>query len=211
MKNMARIMAFFVSVMFAGILFSAEADWRQVKTGEGIVVFTRGVEGSDLDEFKGMGFVDASPEVVNNVLDDISSLSSMVSATVSAVLVEKGRDETRIIYYEIGTPWPLENRDIVFSNTVIRTREVITRKFQAVTHPQYPPRKGKVRMTVMAGQWTLVKKDKGTLASYQVRSNPAGNIPVALANFASRDVPYKTIRALRELVKQPRYQQTGPL
>lgn len=181
--------------------------WYTEFSKNGITVYTRAVVGSDIKEFKGIGIIDAPADVVNNVLDDIPNLANWMPDCLVSRIAEKKSNDYMILYQVIKTPWPLNSRDFTFETRISRDKEKIIRTVKAVPHPSYPPTGNYVRITNMTGQWTLLRQDNNTktLAIYQIRTDPAGNIPVAIANTTSRKLPYETLLRLRQQVLNSRF------
>jgi hypothetical protein len=181
--------------------------WNAEFSKNGITVYTRAVAGSDIKEFKGIGIIDAPVEVVNNALNDIPNLANWMPDCLVSKIAEKKSDDYMILYQVIKTPWPLNSRDFTFETRIIKDNDKIIRTVKAVPHPSYPPTANYVRITNMTGQWTLLKQDNNTrtLATYQIKTDPAGNIPVSIANKTSKKLPYETILRLREQAKNNKY------
>lgn len=192
-------------ILSAGL--SAQDGWYTEFTKNGITVYTRAVPGSDIKEFKGIGVIDAPADVVNNVLDDIPNLANWMPDCLVSRIVEKKSNDFMILYQVIKTPWPLNSRDFTFETRITKDKEKIIRTVKAVPHPSYPPTGNYVRITNMTGQWTLIRQDNNTktLAIYQIKTDPAGNIPVAIANTTSKKLPYETLLRLKQQVNNSRY------
>lgn len=188
-------------------MLMGDNGWNTEFTRNGITVYTRAVAGSDIKEFKSIGIIDAPAEVVNNVLDDIPNLVNWMPDCIVSRIVEKKSNDYMILYQVIKTPWPLNSRDFTFETRIIKDKEKIIRTVKAVPHPSYPQTGNYVRITNMTGQWTLLRQDNNTrtLATYQIKSDPAGNIPVSIANATSKKLPYETILRLKEQVKNSKY------
>lgn len=188
-------------------MLMGDNGWNTEFTRNGITVYTRAVAGSDIKEFKSIGIIDAPAEVVNNVLDDIPNLVNWMPDCIVSRIVEKKSNDYMILYQVIKTPWPLNSRDFTFETRIIKDKEKIIRTVKAVPHPSYPQTGNYVRITNMTGQWTLLRQDNNTrtLATYQIKSDPAGNIPVSIANATSKKLPYETLLRLKEQVKNSKY------
>ena len=73
---MNRILCLAVAVILLGYTPSSsndDAGWKQVKERSGIKVYTRDVPGSDIDDFKGVGIVDARLEVLGSIMRYVSA------------------------------------------------------------------------------------------------------------------------------------------
>ncbi len=193
--------------LFLTVILLGDNGWYNEFSKNGITVYTRTVPGSDIKEFKGISIIDAPADVVNNVLDDIPNLANWMPDCLVSKIVEKKSNDYMILYQVIKTPWPLNSRDFTFETRITKDKEKIIRTVKAVPHSLYPPTKNYVRITNMIGQWTLLKQDNNTrtLATYQIRTDPAGNIPVTIANATSRKLPYETLIRLKKEVLKNKY------
>lgn len=189
------------------VMLLGDDGWYTEFSKNGITVYTRAVAGSDIKEFKGIGIIDAPADVVNNVLDDIPNLVNWMPDCLVSRIAERKSSDYMILYQVIKTPWPLNSRDFTFETRITKDKEKITRTVRAVPHPSYPPTGNYVRITNMTGQWTLLRQDNNTrtLAIYQIKTDPAGNIPVAIANTTSKKLPYETLLRLRQQVQNSKY------
>lgn len=196
-----------VIFLFSSVMLFGDNGWEAEFSKNGITVYTRAVAGSDIKEFKGIGIIDAPVEVVNNALDDIPNLANWMPDCLVSKIAEKKSDDYMILYQVIKTPWPLNSRDFTFETRIIKDKDKIIRTVKAVPHSSYPPTGNYVRITNMTGQWTLLRQDNNTrtLATYQIKTDPAGNIPVSIANTTSKKLPYETILRLREQAKNSKY------
>ena len=204
---MKLIRCIIIIFFFSTIMLFSDDGWYTEFNKSGITVYTRVVAGSDIKEFKGVGLIDAPVEVVNNVLDDIPNLANWMPDCLVSRIVEKKSNDYMVLYQVIKTPWPLNSRDFTFETKITKDKDKIIRTVKAVPHSSYPPSGNYVRITNMTGQWTLLKQDNGTrtLAIYQIKTDPAGNIPVAVANSTSKKLPYETLIRLRQQVQNSKY------
>jgi predicted transcriptional regulator len=61
-------------------------------------------------------------------------------------------------------------------------------------------------MTTLKGSWILDSVDKQhTNVVYIIKTDPGGKIPTWIANYASRSIPYRTLKNIIELTQRPEY------
>jgi hypothetical protein len=196
MKKTALII--FIAVISMG--GSAE-KWTHEFTKDGISVYTKDVPGSPLRAFMAEGDVKASLESVNRILCDNPRQIEWVPDCIVSRDIMKISPDTVISYNETKA-FAVNNRDVLVKTRIIKGRDRIVHEFTAVNRPDLVPEvPGKVRMKDMSGRWVLTPSGAGAHVIFEVRANPGGNIPVWLANSASRDVPYKTILGLRKMTE----------
>ena len=70
-----------------------------------------------------------------------------------------------------------------------------------------PEKQGVVRVPLIDGLWTLEPVENNyIIVTYQLVSDPGGNIPFFLANYFVIDVPFETLLKLRNEVNNRKYQ-----
>ncbi|MCH7667551.1 MAG: hypothetical protein IH936_16700, partial [Acidobacteria bacterium] len=102
-------------------------------------------------------------------------------------------------YNRIGSPWPVSDRDVVLRST--RTNLAgggIRMDFRNTTDSEVPVNRGVVRMPRLIGSYDLTPVEGGTLVIYTVDSDPGGSLPNWLVKQASKNLPYNTLKKLRE-------------
>ncbi len=197
-------------VLWAMAVVIAQDQWREVRNSNGIRVLTRPSAGSDLDEFKGVTTVDAGIEVVVELIRDVDAQPQWMADCIEARVIKKFTEDDVLVYNMTKAPWPVSNRDVV-----VRSRGGQDAKsgkvsivFTALKESSVPPRAGVVRMTDLLGQWHLSKiGEEKTEVVYIMRANPGGNIPAALANLSSKNLPYRTLINMKEMVKKEKYRK----
>ena len=90
--------------------YAQDSDWELRKDKNGIQVYTREVEGSNLDEFKGVGTVNASVESIVQILQDADNMKDWLPDCKESELLKLEQKDQ--YHYTITTaPWPVKNRD----------------------------------------------------------------------------------------------------
>jgi hypothetical protein len=188
-----------------------EEGWKLSKDSEGIIVYTRPIPGSPMSEFMGVGDVDAPLEVVQQVFLDFSSYTDWYGMCKEFRQVKELTDKPNhyYVYYVLKSPWPVADRDMVLDITTDNMSDLgkTVININALKDTTIVPVTGKcVRMTHLVGRTTLTRvDDKKTHVVLQVNSDPAGSVPIRLAQMVAKDQPFKTIQGLREMVKKDIY------
>ncbi|MCX7678837.1 MAG: START domain-containing protein [Spirochaetes bacterium] len=197
-------------VIFLSIVSSlnAQHDWHEVKNSDGIKIYTRPTPGSPLDEFKGIAIIDSPIEVIVEVLRDVEAQPEWMADCIEAKVLKRISENDYLVYSMNRAPWPVSNRDVVVRS--IGNADIPNGKvkiiFTALKDSSIPPRPGVVRMTELVGQWHLKKiNSHKTEVVFIIKANPGGNIPPRLANLTSKEIPFKTLRNLRKMVKKEKY------
>jgi hypothetical protein len=180
----------------------SDGTWSEVKIKDGIKVLTRPVKGSEINEYMGVGIIEASLSEVNAVLDDLTQLVNWMPNCKVAKLIGRQSANHYFSYQVLKTPFIASDRDYVIETNIIITPQKITRTFKAVNHPDIPINEKLVRITELNGEWILTRKDDKTELVYRIRINPAGNLPEELINSSSQKLPYRTISNLITFIKK---------
>ena len=188
-----------------GSSLAGEDGWNQEFEKEGIKVFTRNTAGFPVKEFLGVAVIDTAPAVVNKVLNDANSFKEWMFECSDSALLEQNGPNDLTMWTVTKAPFPVSDRDGVIKTIVEVSKDKITRKFYAVTHPSKPVSKKYVRMPRLEGAWTLTAVPGGTEVRYQLKSDPGGSLPDWVANMKVKETPFGSLKGLRKQVKKPQY------
>ena len=183
---------------------SGNTDWKLRKDDSEILIYTRRIEGSDFDEFKGIvKILNTTVAAVLDTILDVKSYTTLISDCIEAkILLQKGKYYD-IHYIEIKAPWPVKNRDSVHESTAIIGEDG---KFaEVLLEPKgsyMEEKKDKVRVYVGSGFWRIeADNDNNVTVTYQFHAEPGGQIPAWLANSVVVSNPFKTLLNLRKKFK----------
>ncbi|PJZ68514.1 START domain protein [Leptospira perolatii] len=193
-------------ILAAFLLFSFPAfGWELAKEKNGVTVHTREVEGSELKEFRGKTKVKASMHSVIALMEDNPAYTTWLKDCKQAEAIKVLNPKEKYIYILNGVPWPLDDRDFVVHSTLIqdKTSGTLTYTMRSV-EKAIPEKKGIVRAK-LKGYWKFVPKGEEVEVTYQVHSEPGGSIPSTIANAVVVDIPYDTLRKMKEKLEEPKY------
>lgn len=185
----------------------AQEEWELKKNSDGITVWWRATEGTDIKEIKIQLEVEASLNTIVSVMSDVPAYEEWVYSTEKSELVEDPGSD--VIYYNVmDFPWPMDDRDLVMRTSVVQDPDtkVITSKSTAVPE-KVPYNKGMIRVEMTETEWVItpLATNKARI-DYLLISDPGGSIPAFLINIASDYGPYKTMKAFRERAQMAKYQ-----
>ncbi|EQA46958.1 polyketide cyclase/dehydrase [Leptospira broomii serovar Hurstbridge str. 5399] len=180
--------------------------WDLAKEKNGVTVHTRNVEGSELKEFRGKTKVKASLNSVLALLDDNPSYTTWLKDCKKSEAIKILNPKERYIYILNGVPWPLDDRDFIVHSTfsLDKATGAVTYTLRPAANSIVPEKKGIVRGKIK-GYWKFVPKGDEVEVTYQVHSEPGGSIPSSIANFVVVDIPYETLRKMKDKLEEPKY------
>lgn len=141
---------------------------------------------------------------------DTQYLSEWVPHTRRVELLESDEKAgTFTMLMEIDFPFPLSDRDVVFSGTIKQQPNgTVLIENRAATHPKAPVRSGFLRVTRYEGSWVLRPIDathtEVTTIGY---ADPGGILPLAIVNMFVQQQPYLMLRNMKNVVQSPKYQR----
>jgi hypothetical protein len=109
-------------------------------------------------------------------------------------------DGSLLTYNRIGSPWPVSDRDVILQASQTIMDDGNTRlEFNNVENVDLKIPRGVVRMTHLNGSYLLKPTTDGsTNIVYTLDSDPGGKLPAWLVKQASKELPYQTLKSLRE-------------
>ena len=188
-----------------------EYDWEFKRETNGINVYTRDIENSNLKALKIVMDVDISVNAIMRLLMDTGAYSEWVYKCSHANSVKINSVLNTVDYYQIDFPWPFSDRDL-YTNTVTtidqRTGVITSSSTGMVDYA--PERPGFVRVPTHFNQWIITPiSETKTKILYFLQSTPGGAIPNWLVNLAADQGPIRSMQAFMKRVKLPIYEREG--
>lgn len=179
-------------------------NWKKEIDKDGIIAFTRRVEGKPFKEFRGEVIIESSIPSLIKVISDVENSRCWQYRTKTARFIN--RDGNKIFYYyEAQTPSFLKTRvsyqklELV-SDTV--SGEVTL--FLENIPPIEPIPNDCLEIPLTKGFWRLTPLENGkTKVELQMYFDPGGMIPAWLANLVVFETPYFTLSGLRKKLEEP--------
>jgi hypothetical protein len=184
----------------------AEPAWEKVADTEGIVVYTRGREGTNIREVKATGMIDAPPQSVWAFIRDYPNYTKNMPYTrESIVLATENEGKTTFFYSVLDFPF-IDSRDFVLK--ILDESDwkdgagFLKSTWKTTTEHTVKERRRLVRIRVNEGYWLLEPKENGakTWATYYVFTDPGGAIPTFIVNKANSTAVPDLMRAVRKNV-----------
>ncbi len=196
---------FIVFIAFSAFLPNQGNNWELKKEADGIKVFTREVENSNIKEFKATSPVNASEAVIFRILQDVANYPQWIEDVQYAEIVAT---DTRLLkfYYQLTLPWPMKNRDIAMTMEVVENNDGSLTLIMHSTPALVPEKAGFIRMHEVAGKWHLQPIDAHHCqVTYQFLADPEGFLPAWVVNIFIVDGPFKTLQNLNKYAKKFTY------
>jgi hypothetical protein len=210
--RMGRVGLAFVELMvfaLGGNAYCADEDWSVASRSPEVVVYERTRKGFDLREFKAVGVLEAPPEVVKRVIDDVSEYPHFMPYVAEARVIS-GDATKRVSYQRIAPPLV---SDLDYTLRVsCETRATpggtcFCNRWQTANELGPPEKPGVTRVKISEGSWLLEPEDEGrkTRATYCIFSDSGGAMPKFVTNAASRTAIPKLFKSIQKQAQLAKY------
>ncbi len=216
----------FISGSFAGTTFTKESDnpeswkewediflnfenkdWKLRKNKKGIKAYTRPVDVSPVDSFRGEIELDTDIQTLLGIFMDIPSYASII-LLCSSIDIVKQVDETSQYLYTINkVVWPVKTRDNACFSKWFYDPETESVWLRLKTKPDYVPRNKKyIRVEIMTGYFKFTPNPNGkTDVVFEAIVEVGGWVPDWIVNFYQAEIPYMTLRKLEKKITDEKY------
>jgi len=197
-----------ILLFFIIISIQNNNEWKLRKSADGISVFTKLAAGSAYEDIKANTTIKTSLSSLVAVIKDIPSYTSW-AYECKKVELTKIVNGTEIEHYqETAAPWPVSNRDIVVHTKITQDKNTKIIFISLKGIPDGLPRNTDlIRVTKFEASWKFIPKENNMVEiEYNLSTDPAGSIPAWVANMAMVEGPFQTLKKLKEIVNQPKYQ-----
>ncbi len=192
------------------MLLGADAPrWELAADPDGIKVYRRDREGTEVKEMKAIGLIDATPKEVWDVIRDLENYPKQMPFTAEAKVLSRTEGDKNILFYSrLNTPLVSERDYIIDLKDESDWKEgkgfykvswTAAPKEQDTLLPEKPE---VVRVRVNDGYWLLEPREEGkkTFATYYVYTAPGGSIPTFIINQANGMAVPKVFAAIKKTV-----------
>jgi len=184
-----------------------QEQWELVKEKQGIKVFSRSNDSLLFKEFKATMQIRAEISDFLAVIYDVEGLPQWGHNIIESKMLDKPDPLNQTYYAVAKAPWPYKNRDGVYKNSISwdPNMKALT---VAIDMPNdlIEMNEDFVRMDGY-GYWKAREISSDQLEiTFQMQVDPGGAIKAWVANMFVTDSPYFTMKGLREVIQDKKYQ-----
>ncbi len=196
--------------LLLALVLTADPSWEPAGGAGNVQWFTRTRKQSPVNELRATALLDASPDELWAVLTDYEGWVSSMPSTDAAVVLSRGPGAGQVLLYLRYALPVIATRDTLIELTESSEaggRRVLRWSAAAPSRDaERPVTQGVVRLRVNEGLWQLEPRDDGrkTFLTYQLLSEPGGDVPPLFVNSASTLGVPRTIESLMQAVRARR-------
>lgn len=195
------------SGMFVAVSSASANAWTLEREEKGIQAYTQFSEELGYNRVKLEMVIDAPVESLVSINTDAANLNQWMETFDEVEVIEENSWYDYVLYVTYNFPFPYQDRDSL-SRTIVYKKEdgTVVVKF-IVADKKKPISKEYVRMDYIDGAWEFSKiNEYQTKVVYTSLVSPGGEGPKWVINAFSLDVPFASLKNLKEILKtyQPR-------
>lgn len=187
----------FTVLLFIGLAFAE--DWKSLGESDGVHVYQKQEQGSDLYAFRGQATTDISVAQLMGILRDESISKEWVDMMVFSNVIEQYSDTHMVLHQGYDLPWPVSDRDYVFDKKIVLNNKTKTAtvKLTSIKHPKAPVNNDYIRAYGERTFWQFSVNSAGTTdITVEVLTDPEGSLPDWAVNSIQSNWPHKSINSL---------------
>lgn len=194
----------FVIILFLIMPAPLHAEWKKVKEGNGITIFTQQKEGEKIYEVKGVYTIKSSSKEVYRVINDLDNYKEFMPYTkVSRVI---GKKDSGTVFYSLIDAPLVSKRDYIVLLTPEFDADGVKEKIRVSWKPANelgPPKEdGVIRVEKNEGYWLLEPVGESeTKVTYYLYTDPGGKIADWIVNTANKKSVPDILKAVEKRVK----------
>lgn len=188
------------------ITLNAQTEWELKKEEDGIKVYLREVDGSKIQEYKAEAILKGKVSSYIAVMKDVNAYPDLYEHAKEAKLINEN-DTFHVHYIATNTPWPVKDRDAVYSSTYSQHYDTkLVRIDMKIETGYVEPNDDYVRMEKATGYWLFYQIEPNKVeVVYQMHAEPGGSIPNWVINMFLVDTPLEDMKMLQERAQLEKY------
>lgn len=201
------IATFFFYSLFTFSQNKSETVWQLKKVENGVTVYTKDLENTNIKELKSVFQVKSSLSALVALLNDSQSFPQWAYRCGACSTLKKISDTEFIRYQTVVAPWPVDDRDFVVNVKVNQEplSKIVTQTV-SIFSGFIPEKEGFERIKIFKGLWTLSPLKNGFInVEYQLLVDPGGSIPAWLVNMSAVEGPIENAVSMKTMLLKDKY------
>lgn len=211
MRFLSRIFLFLSVLLTANVVMAYEppaSSLKLVLDKQGVKVWSYQVPNSPLAGFKAVTTVRSTLSGLVNLIADTHNANRWIYRTKDVELLQRNdADMTFAVRVITDFPWPFKDREALVAGKIVQDPSSLRVRIDSSNINTVPPRNGCLRMPVVEGSWIFRPLGDGQVeVTMTGHADPGGMIPSSVVNLLIQEHPYNTLKGLRRIVGEERYQ-----
>jgi hypothetical protein len=190
-----------ICAVCVGQLLADELPWKLIRESDGIQVYSRMEEGSQIVSFKGVSREKVGIDAIASILLDIAAYPSWIEYIKESKIIKRIDDDNFYVYQRFDFFRPFHDRDIVVKVSIKRFYKegYLHATMEAVKEDLYPLQNKCVRMKDMTGEITVrYVSPEITEGHFQEQFSPGGHVPDWITKKINEYIPLVVLKELKK-------------
>ncbi|KAA6232635.1 hypothetical protein EKD00_01535 [Chlorobium phaeovibrioides] len=188
-----------------------QADWEFRVEHKEIRIFSSRVEGSDVLGFKGEVTIPTTFRKLIALFHDTGSYLRWVHHLLEMEVLEKHDGLEYVIRQLIDAPWPVAKREMIIRTALAPFGDNGVAVTMQGAADALPENSSAVRVRDITGMWAFTPDGPDTVQlTFVMHIDPGADVPSGLSNQAMFEVPFYTLKNLRQLAADGSYNPPYP-
>ena len=180
-----------------------DGDWEFIDDDDGIHTWRKDL-GEQRAAFRGQAFIRGTIEDVLAPILDSKHHTEWMYGVKESTLLEQLSPTRVLVYVRVKGIWPVWDRDAISESELqwSADHKHLVIRGHSVPSNRRPVPERVVRMPLLKGtmkMWQVAAQNVKVL--YDIEADLGGRIPAWIARMASKEIPYHTLRNLRDRVQ----------
>jgi hypothetical protein len=211
MLFLSRLLVLFSLLSGAALAYDPPAeDSRLVLDRQGIRIWAYQVPNNPLYGFKAVTTVKSTLSGLVSLIADTENARKWIYRTKSVEPIERNDADLHFSVRVITDfPWPFRDREALVAGQIAQDPQTLKVRIDSNSVTTLPPKACCVRMPMVEGSWIFRPVGNGLVEITMTgHADPGGNIPTSAVNLLIQEYPYNTLKGLRKLIGDDRYQKS---
>ncbi len=182
-------------------------QWKLEDTDDGCQIYTSVIAGKPFIAAKTTCTIAARIDVIGYILRDIPNFKEWMDDCKDTKILKVVDDEKDVIIFWLRQHIPLlTDRDVVLKTDVQIRPEYSLIKTALTNEMPYDSGEGYVRMPAFYSEYLLEWVDQGhTKVTFMIEPDLGKGLPKGITNSQIKKNPFKSLKALKKVVKEQKY------
>jgi len=209
----AAVLAALIWMFVPPALYADDDGWtlRRQDSKYDIEVYQR-TTAEGYTEFRGVTHINSRLSAFVALLRDVDNMPNWIYRTNEVRVVEILSDTESYVQTINNMPWPVRDRDAIVFAKLEQNPATQAITLRATADPGFAPADDRyVRMPLLESSWTFTPLADGrTRVVFRCYADPGGKLTSGIflkfQAMLAWHAPYKTLRAMRQVILDPEYQ-----
>ncbi len=186
--------------------------WDLVTNKNGIKIYIRRVELTHINSCKGVMEVEEDFSQVVQLFADDENYPEWIDYVDESRVLKRVNETEAYVYTHNDLPWPASSRDAITFKWWHQDPKTLVTTAKYISVPDYIPEKeSTIRLALLQGKWTFTPRRNGnTIIEYEQVVDPAGWIPLFIANRGAKYQPYFFLKKVKNMMPLKMHKGKSP-